>query len=92
MTALVWDVFLRHQGFAPGTPLRVRVATPESGSWESRLHVQVSIAPALLFDPGEAVVREDVQRAEAALKWVLEALFFYSRELGLLEHRKGKGK
>jgi hypothetical protein len=91
MTALIWDVFLRHQGFAPGTPLQVRVAMPQSGSWESRLHVEVSIAPALLFALEEVVVQEEVQRAEAALKWVLEALFCYSRELGL-EERQKKGR
>jgi len=93
MTALIWDVFLRHQGFAPGPPLRARVAFPERGGWESRLHVEVSIAKVLLAGgEDEAITDEEQREAEAALKWVLEALFCYTRELGLVETRRRKEK
>ena len=92
-------IFLRQHGWRADGPLQ---AYPSVSNWESRaseqFFVRVEIRnPFILYLHEEREVepaRDEVQRAEKALAWVLQALLVYSVELGLgrLEFWEGKGK
>lgn len=88
MTRVIWDVFLRHQGFGRGGPLRVAFLVPDFGDSRSDFYVHVWVAERKMFRR-QRLPRFDYNKQEPeeeALAWVLEALVLYAYELGLGEH------
>ena len=82
----VINLFLRYHGYR-GSPTLQAVPVP---SWRRRprkdFGIQVKIHPELLMPEGEdglVPMREEVERAEQALAWVLWSLFSYAEDLGL---------
>ena len=82
---VVIRTFLRYHGWEFGPAL---MAYPTITSWEVAgprdVAVDVRLRPELLMSTErEVVTREDVQRAEQALAWVLWALFAHAERVGL---------
>jgi len=82
---VVIRTFLRYHGWEVSPTF---MAYPTVTSWEVAgprdVAVEVRLRPELLMTPDEGVVtREDVQRAERALAWVLWALFAYAEQVGV---------
>ena len=88
LTRMYWDVFLRYFDFGRGGPLEVRVRVPGFDDYRSDIYVQVSIrSNRFLSRYGEDPSDHERRNAEAALAWVLEALWIYGEELALYERR-----
>ncbi len=84
-TRMCW-AFLRRHGFGPNGPLRVTVEVPGFDSHRSDVYVDARISGTeLLFDENELYMDNDRQRTQAALSWVLEALWTYGEDLELIQ-------
>lgn len=86
-TRLVWDVFLRYFGFGrtkAGGALHVYVDVPDPGDRFSDLRVEAHLSSDFeqWRTPEMTARREEY---EAALSWMLTALFLYPVDLGLAD-------
>jgi hypothetical protein len=75
-TSILWDVVLAHHGFARGGQLKVDYEVPD----HMRTHSQFGVA---VEYKSKDYKRGEVSEDEAALAWVLNALFLYAEPLGL---------
>ncbi len=78
--------FLQYHGFSDRGPLLVRATSADYAAQEPQcFQVRVTIQEPELLLLGDGVLpdRQMVRTAEAALAWVLTALFLYAEDLGL---------
>lgn len=76
-TQVIWDVFLAHHGFARGGKLQV--------AYEIADHLEkfVSFGAVVFYHGSKYSGSQDTHPDDAALAWVLTALFVYAEPLGL---------
>lgn len=76
-TKILWDVFLAHHGFARGGRLQVHYEIAD------HLDPKKSFGAKVSYHTSNAVGSQQQHPNDAALEWVLNALFTYSDVLGL---------
>ncbi len=82
----VIDLFLRYHGYRDSPTLRAMPIPPWKPHPRRAVGIRVKIHPELLMPEGvDGLVptRDEVERAEQALAWVLWSLFAYAEALGL---------
>jgi hypothetical protein len=85
LTRFYWDVFLRYFDFGRGGPLKVKVEVPSFEDDSSEIYTSVKIYNRyLLVDENREVAEDEPKHAEESLAWVLDALYLYSYDLGLM--------
>lgn len=83
MTSMLWS-FLGYHGFARGGPLRVVFQAPDFDGMNSDYSVYVVVGHSMY--PDDSYHKHPIggkSRLALALTWVLEALYFHSKELGI---------
>jgi len=84
-TRLVWDVFLRYFGFGMGNALHVFVNVPDPGERFSEIRIDAQIEMHFEREEAEQLSYSYKEKYEAALSWMLTALFTYPVDLGLTD-------
>jgi hypothetical protein len=93
LTRFYWDNFLKHFNFGRGGPLKVSVEVPGFDSESSEIHTWVRIQEKdLLADENGSGSNDDLLHAQEALAWVLDALYIYAFDLGLVVTKRAVRK
>jgi len=93
LTRFYWDIFLRYFNFGRGGPLQVWVDVPGFDDDKSEIYTCVRICkPELMIDEDELLESGITQDAEKSLSWVLDALYLYPYDLGLIIQNSKGGK
>ncbi len=81
----VLNIFLEYHGLCSNDTLQVRASATDwaSNTALNALDVAVKIAPDVLREPDRPLGRDELDRTERAMAWVLRALFQHAPNLGL---------
>ncbi len=92
LTHFYWDVFLKYFSFGRNGPLEVWVCVPSMDDERSDIYTKVRIKNQSLLSGKGLQEHLSLEHLERSLEWVLDALFLYADELGLITDNRGKGK